>query len=107
MLKTASISKTLFNHETHSQPINLCIPSVSSPLGSACEADLSSLNSSYKSTTGTNSVNVNDNTNSISQEKSTLVLITLIDKLKQELTTVKQAKSRLEMLYKVSRINSS
>ncbi|CAF1273658.1 unnamed protein product [Rotaria sp. Silwood1] len=101
MMKTTSLTKTLFNHQTHSQSINLFTPSTSSSSGSTCETGPSSLNSSYKSNIDTNGINNNDDTNSIPQDKSTVVLINLVDKLKRELTTVKQAKSQLETLYKV------
>jgi hypothetical protein len=96
MIKTSSLTKTLLNQ---SQSINLYTPSTSSSSGSVCETDPSSLSSSYKSNIGTN---VNDETNTIAQDESTLALMTLIDKLKRELTTVKQAKSQLATLYKVS-----
>ncbi len=66
--------------------------------GSVCETDLSSLSSSCKS-------NINEETNSPSQDESTVVLISLIDKLKRELATVKQAKSQLATLYKVSEVD--
>jgi hypothetical protein len=105
MIKTSSLTKTLFNHQNNSQSINLYTPSTTSSSGSAGETDLSSLNSSYKSNIGNNGNNINDETNSISQDESSLVLINLIDKLKRELATVKQAKSQLATLYKVSLIN--
>jgi hypothetical protein len=101
MIKTTSLTKTLFNHQNHSQLINLYTPSTTSSSGSACETDPSSLSSSCKSNIGNNG---NDETNSIPQDESTLVLLTLINKLKRELATVKQAKSQLETLYKVSLI---
>ncbi len=99
MIKTSSLTKTLFNHQNQSQPINLYTPSTTSSSGSACETDPSSLSSSYKSNIGTN---INDEMNTIAQDESTLVLMTLIDKLKHELATVKQAKNQLASLYKVS-----
>jgi len=102
MIKTSSLTKTLFNHQNHSQSINLYTPSTTSSSGSVCETDPSSLNSSYKSNIGMNGNNINDEINSIPQDESTLVLISVIDKLKHELTTVKQAKSQLAALYKVS-----
>jgi hypothetical protein len=105
MMKTTNLTKTLFNHQNHSQTINFHTPSTTSSSGSVCETDPSSLNSSYKSNAGANGINTNDDTNPIPQDESNLVLITLIDKLKRELTTVKQAKSQLEVLYKVSLIN--
>ncbi|CAF0724809.1 unnamed protein product [Rotaria sordida] len=101
MMKTTSLTKTLFNHQAHSRSINLYTPSTTSSSGSTCETGPSSLNSSFKSNTDTNGININEDTNSIPQDKSNLVLITLIDKLKRELATVKQAKTQLETLYKV------
>jgi hypothetical protein len=102
MIKTTSLTKTFYD-QTHTQIINLYTPSTTSSSGSVCETDASSSsNSSYKSNIGTNGINMNDDTSSISQDQSTLVLITLIDKLKRELATVKQAKSQLETLYRVS-----
>src|SRR5271154_3496796 len=99
MIKTTSLTKTLFDHQNHSQIINLYTPSTNSSPGSTCETDPSSLSSSCKSNNGNN---INDDTNSIPQDESTLVLINLIDKLKRELATVKQAKCQLATLYKVS-----
>ena len=104
MLKTTSLTKTLFNHQNHSQTIPFHTPSTTSSSGSACETDPSSLNSSYKSSIGINGIHINDEINSPSQEDSNLVLLTSLDKLKRELITVKQAKSQLETLYKVSLI---
>jgi len=106
MIKTSSLTKTLFDHQTHSQSINLCTPSTSSSSGSVSETDPSSLNSSYKSNIGINGNNINDDINHIPQDASTLVLLTLVEKLKHELATVKQAKSQLATLYKVSLIIS-
>jgi hypothetical protein len=101
MIKTTSLTKTLFTHQTHSQRINLYTPSTTSSSGSICETDPSSMSSSYKSNIGTNGLFINDET----KDESTSVLITLVDKLKRDLITVKQAKSQLETLYKVSFIN--
>ena len=92
MIKTSTLTKTLFNHQNQSQTINLYTPSTTSSSGSVCETDSSSLSSSYKSNVGTNE------TNSSPQDESTLALI---EQLKRELTTVKQAKSQLATLYKV------
>ena len=103
MLKTTSLTKTLFNHQTHSQPINLYTPSNTSSSGSVCETDPSSTSSSYKNQLITNGTSHHDETNVSQQEGSTLVLISMIEKLKRELSTVKQAKCQLESLYKVSR----
>ncbi len=99
MIKTSNLTKTLFNHQNQSQSINLYTPSTTSSSGSICETDSSSLNSSYKSNIETNII---DETNGILRDESTSVLINLIDKLKRELATVKQAKSQLATLYKVS-----
>ncbi|CAF3375675.1 unnamed protein product [Rotaria socialis] len=101
MIKTSTLTKTIFNHQPHSQLITFHTPSTTSSSGSTSETDPSSLSSSYKSNSGTNGINVNDDINSIPQDKSTFVLAAVIDKLKRELTTVKQAKSQLETLYKV------
>ncbi|CAF2517506.1 unnamed protein product [Rotaria sp. Silwood2] len=101
MMKTTSLTKTLFNHQTHSRSVNLYTPSTTSSSESTCETDPSSLSSSYKSNIDTNGINNNDDTTSIPQDKSNLVLITLVDKLKRELATAKQAKSQLETLYRV------
>ncbi|CAF4638460.1 unnamed protein product [Rotaria socialis] len=101
MIKTSTLTKTIFNHQPHSQLITFHTPSTTSSSGSTSETDPSSLSSSYKSNSGTNGINVNDDINSIPQDKSTFVLVAVIDKLKRELTTVKQAKSQLETLYKV------
>jgi len=91
MIKTAKLTKTVYNtNPNHSQPINLYTPSITSSSGSICETDPSSISSSYKS---------NDDINHNQHDDS---LITLIDKLKRELATVKQAKSQLTALYKVS-----
>jgi hypothetical protein len=90
MIKTAKLTKTVYNtNPIHSQPINLYTPSTNSSSGSICETDPSSISSSYKS---------NDDINHNQQDDS---VINLIDKLKRELTTVKQAKSQLSALYKV------
>jgi hypothetical protein len=92
MIKTTRLTKTFYNtNPTHSQPINLYTPSTTSSSGSVCETEPSSISSSYRSNT--------DDTNQIQQDDS---LITLIDKLKRELAAVKQAKSQLATLYKVS-----
>lgn len=105
MIKTTSLTKTLFDHQNHSQIINFCTPSTtSSSSGSGCETDPSSLSSSCKSNIGNH---INDDTSSIPPDESTLVLINLIDKLKRELAIVKQAKSQLATLYKVSLIKST
>lgn len=103
MLKTTSLTKTLFNHQTHSQPINLYTPSNTSSSGSVCETDPSSTSSSYKNQLSTNGTSHQDETNVSQQEGSTLVLISMVEKLKRELSTIKQAKCQLESLYKVSR----
>lgn len=103
MIKTSSLTKTLFNHQNNSQSLQFYTPSTTSSSGSICETDPSSLNSSYKSNNdATNGNHINDEINSIPQDESTIVLLSLIDKLKRELTTVKQAKSQLAALYKVS-----
>lgn len=102
MIKTSSLTKTLFNHQNNSQSIHFYTPSSTSSSGSICETDPSSLNSSYKSINGINGNLINDEINSIPQDGSTSVLLTLVDKLKRELVTVKQAKSQLATLYKVS-----
>jgi hypothetical protein len=95
MIKTTKLTKTLYNtNPTHSQPINLYTPSTTSSSGSICETDPSSISSSYISNIG-----INDDIHHIQQDES---LIALIDKLKRELATVKQAKSQLATLYKVS-----
>jgi hypothetical protein len=104
MIKTTSLTKTLFDHQNHSQIINFYTPSTTSSSGSGCETDASSLSSSYKSNIGNH---INDDPNSIPPDESTLVLINLIDKLKRELAIVKQAKSQLATLYKVSLIKST
>jgi hypothetical protein len=95
MIKTRKLTTTLYNiNPTHSQPINLYTPSTTSSSGSVCETDPSSISSSYRSNTG-----INDDINHLQQDES---VITLIDKLKCELAIVKQAKSQLATLYKVS-----
>ncbi len=76
-------------------------PSTTSSSGSVCETDPSSLSSSYKSNNGTAS-NINDETNTIAQNESSLTLTSIIDKLKRELSAAKQAKGQLAALYKVS-----
>jgi len=98
MIKTRNLTKTFYNtHPIHSQPIHLYTPSITSSSGSVYETDPSSISSSYKSNTG-----IIDDIDRIQQEESTAALITLVDKLKHELTTIKQAKSQLSTLYKVS-----
>lgn len=103
MLKTTSLTKTLFSHQTNSQPINFLMPSTNSSSGSVCDTDLSSTSSSYKSHLITNGISHHDDTHSMQPDESALVLITVIDKLKRELAAVKNAKTQLETLYKVSR----
>ena len=100
MIKTTSLTKTIFNHQNQSQTVQLYIPSTTSSSGSMCETDPSSLSSSYKSNNGAN--HMLDDINGLPQDESTLSLINLVDKLKRELTVVKQAKSQLSTLYKVS-----
>jgi hypothetical protein len=98
MIKTTSVTKTLYNNQhNHSQPIHLFTPSTTSSSGSVCDTEPSSISSSYKSNTG-----INDDL----QDESTITLTTLIEKLKRELSVVKQAKSQLATLYKVSEINN-
>lgn len=100
MIKTTSLTKTILNHQNQSQRIHLYTPSTTSSSGSMCETEPSSLSSSYKSTNGAN--NLLEDINILPQDESALSLINLIDKLKRELTAVKQAKSQLSALYKVS-----
>lgn len=95
MIKTTNLTKTVYN--THSQPINLFTPSTTSSSGSICETDPPSISSSYKSNTGNN-----DDANITQQDESNLSLVALIDKLKRELATLKQAKNQLAALYKAS-----
>jgi hypothetical protein len=98
MIKTTNLTKTFYNtNPIHSQPIHLYTPSLTSSSGSVCETDPSSITSSYKSNTG-----IIDDIDRFQQEESTAVLITLVEKLKRELATIKQAKSQLSTLYKVS-----
>jgi hypothetical protein len=113
MLKTGSLTKALFNHPTHSQPINFFTPSsiqttttaaATTKSGSVCETDPSSTSSSYKSNFTNNDIGNNDSLSADQQTESAIVLITVVDKLKRELTTIKQAKSQLETLYKASHI---
>ena len=100
MLKTTNLTKTLFSHQTHSQPIQLCTPSTTSSSGSVCETDLpSSTGSSYRSHLLTNGVHSSPVDSQ--PDESNVVLIQLIDKLKRELATIKHAKCQLETLYKV------
>jgi BRCT domain type II-containing protein len=95
MIKTSKLTKTVYNtNPTHSQPINFYTPSTTSSSGSVCETEPSSISSSYRSNIG-----ISDDSNHLQQDDS---LITLIDKLKRELAAVKQAKSQLATLYKVS-----
>lgn len=101
MIKTTNLTKSLLNHQNHSQTIHLYTPSTTSSSRSGSETDSSSsFDSSYKSSTS-----INNDANSMLQEKSTLVLITVVEKLKHELASVKQAKKQLEALYKVSLAN--
>lgn len=96
MIKTSTLTKTIFNHQNQSQTINLYTPSTTPSSGSICETDPSSLSSSCKS-------NIDGQINEdIPTSESTPVLLNLIDKLKRELATVKQAKCQLATLYKVS-----
>ncbi|CAF0864016.1 unnamed protein product [Rotaria sp. Silwood1] len=97
MIKTTNLTKTVYNsHPTHSEPINLFTPSTTSSSGSTCETDPPSISSSYKSNIG-----INDDINHIQHDESSLSLISLVDKLKRDLATVKQAKNQLATLYKV------
>lgn len=96
MIKTTSLTRTLFNHQNQSQTVHLYTPSTTSSSGSVCETDPSSLSSSFKSN------HVPEDINTLPPDESTLVLINLVDKLKRELAAVKQAKSQLASLYKVS-----
>lgn len=109
MLKTTALTRTIFDHQLHAQPITSHTPSTTSSSRSASETEPVSSGSSCKSYNDTNTIDLQDDINTIPQDKSTLVLIALIDKLKRELGTLKQAKSQLETLYKVSLItlNSS
>lgn len=92
MLKTSKVTKTIYNtNPTHSQPINLFTPSITSSSGSVCETEPSSISSSYRSNAG-----MNEDFNSIQSDESS------IEKLKRELAAVRQAKSQLATLYKVS-----
>lgn len=96
MIKTTSLTKTVYNsHPTHSQPINLFTPSTSSS-GSVCETDPSSICSSYKSNSG-----ANDDTTFTQHEESNSSSAT-IERLKRELGAVKQARNQLASLYKVN-----
>ncbi|CAF1671122.1 unnamed protein product [Adineta ricciae] len=97
MIKTTNLTKTVYNtHPVHSQPIRLYTPSITSSSGSACETEPSSISSSYKSNTGTT-----DDLDHLLSDESTASLIALVEKLKRELATIKQAKSQLATLYKV------
>lgn len=95
MIKTTNLTKTVYKtRPAHSQPIRLYTPPITSSSGSACETDPSSISSSYRSTAGTN-----EDFDGIEPDDSS---IALVDKLKRELATAKQAKSQLAALYKVS-----
>ncbi|CAF1103584.1 unnamed protein product [Adineta steineri] len=97
MIKTTNLTKTVFNtNPSHSQPINLYTPSITSSSGSVCETEPSSISSSYKSNIG-----INDEIDLIHQDESSTGLLVLVDKLKRELVIAKQAKSQLATLYKV------
>jgi hypothetical protein len=104
-MKTTNLSRTLFNHHTNSQSINFYIPSTNSSSGSIYDTTASSISSSCRSHINTSDTHNNDDTTSISKPESTVVLLTLIDKLKRELAAVKKANSQLETLYKVSLLN--
>ena len=98
MIKTTNLTKTVYNtHPVHSQPIRLYTPSITSSSGSACETEPSSISSSYKSNTGTT-----DDLDHLLSDESTTSLIAIVEKLKRELATTKQAKSQLATLYKVN-----
>lgn len=99
MIKTSTLTKTLLNHQNQSQTINLYTPSTTPSSGSIGETDPSSLSSSCKSNIDTQ---INEEIHSLPPAESTSVLLNLIDKLKRELATVKQAKCQLASLYKVS-----
>lgn len=99
MIKTSTLTKTIFNHQNQSQTINLYTPSTTPSSGSICETDPSSLSSSCKS-------NIDGQiTEDIPAAESTAILLNLIDKLKRDLASVKQAKCQLATLYKVSSAN--
>lgn len=92
MFKTGQLTKTVYNtNPNHSQPIHLFTPSTTSSSGSICETDPSSISSSVRSN--------HEDFNAIPTDES---LIIFIDKLKRELAIVKQAKSQLAALYKVT-----
>lgn len=92
MFKTGQLTKTVYNtNPNHSQPIHLFTPSTTSSSGSICDTDPSSISSSIRSN--------HEDFNGIPTDES---LIAFIDKLKRELTIVKQAKSQLAALYKVN-----
>ena len=99
MIKTSTLTKTIFNHQNQSQIINLYTPSTTPSSGSICETDPSSLSSSCKSNID---AQINEDIHTLPTAESTAILLNLIDKLKRELATVKQAKCQLATLYKVS-----
>ena len=78
MLKTTRLTKALYD----TPPIHLPTSSASS---SSCDTEPSSICSSYKSHASTNDCT-----------------IALLERLKREVTTLRQAKSQLAILYKVS-----
>ncbi|CAF0721625.1 unnamed protein product [Adineta steineri] len=99
MIKTVNLTRTLFNHHSQSQTINISTITTTSS-GSESETCSTSSETSCKSNVNTIGLNINDDTNTIPNDDSTIVLLNLVDKLKRELSTIKQAKNQLETLYK-------
>ena len=100
MIKTSTLTKTIFNHQNQSQTINFYTPSTTPSSGSiGGETDPTSSSSSCKSNPD---AQITDEIHTLPPAESTSVLLNLIDKLKRELATVKQAKCQLASLYKVS-----
>ena len=108
MMKTSSLTTTLLNHLTPSQTVTGCTPSTHSPSSAASSGSeletVSSIShgSSRQTTINTLAQNVHDQTDSIEPEDSSEALVNTIEKLKRELAALKQAKTQLETLYKVS-----
>lgn len=107
-MKTSSLTTTLLNHLTPSQTVTGCTPtthSSSSTASSGSELEtVSSIShgSSRQTTINTLAQNGHDQTDSIEPEDSSEALVNTIDKLKRELVALKQAKTQLKTLYKVS-----
>lgn len=105
MIKTTNLTRTLLNHHGQSHSLPICAPPAHASSGSESETTTSVSPATSRQTTRNtldDSINALDQASSVVQDESNAGLLNLVDKLKRELGALKQAKTQLETLYKVS-----